>query len=137
MSLACGYYAVSFEGKTLILILHLNNHPMARQAGDIKISGTLDNLTFYKDGDHWLVRKKTSLDKKRVMKDPAFERSRKAMVEFGTVSKFCSQVYHQLLPKKKKGKGIQQKMTGRARTLFLEGNEEEKVVEILLKEFGK
>ena len=71
------------------------------------------------------------------MKDPAFERSRKAMVEFGTVSKFCSRVYQQLLPKKKKGKGIQQKMTGRARTLFLEGNEEEKVVEILLKEFGK
>ena len=108
---------------------------MAKQMGDILISGTLDNLTFYRDGDQYLIRKKTSLTKKRVMKDPAFERSRQAMAEFGLVSKFCARLYRQL-PKNKRGKGIQQKMTGRARTLFLEGNDEEKVREVLMREFG-
>ena len=58
VSLTCGFYVVRFEGKILILVQHLNNDPMARQAGDIKISGTLDNLTFYKDGTiSWLERK--------------------------------------------------------------------------------
>ena len=108
---------------------------MAKQMGDILISGTLDNLTFYKDGDQYLIRKKTSLTKKRVMKDPAFARSRQAMAEFGVASRFCAAIYR-LLPKKKKGKGIQQKMTGRARALFLEGHDEEKVREVLMREFG-
>jgi hypothetical protein len=108
---------------------------MARQLGPVKVNGSLDNLTFYKMDGEYFARKKTSLNKKRVMKDAAFENSRKAMVEFGVVSKFFARVYQQL-PKQCKGQGIQQKMTGRARSLFLEGCDEEKVVELLLKEFG-
>ncbi len=109
---------------------------MARQIGPIKVSGTLDDLTFYKMDGEYLARKKTSLNKKRVMKDAAFENSRKAMVEFGVVSKFCARLYRQL-PKQYRGKGIQQRMTGKARNLFLEGYDENTVAELLLKEFGE
>jgi hypothetical protein len=56
---------------------------MARQSGPIPIEGTLGDLIFYKTIHGHLVRRKGSLDKERVMSDPAFERSRAAGSEFG------------------------------------------------------
>lgn len=56
---------------------------MARQSGPIPIEGTLGDLIFYKTIHGHLVRRKGSLDKQRVMSDPAFERSRAAGSEFG------------------------------------------------------
>jgi hypothetical protein len=107
---------------------------MAKQAGIIKLSGTLDDVTFYEtEGGHY-ARRKTSLDKKRVMEDAAFENSRKSMEAFGVVSKFCSAIYHRM-PVDCKGWGIQQKMTGRARELFLEGKTDEEVRNLLLQEY--
>lgn len=55
---------------------------MARQIGKHQISGTLGNLTFYKSQHGMLVRKKTSLDAKRVAKDPCFKRTRENAGEF-------------------------------------------------------
>jgi hypothetical protein len=61
---------------------------MAKQSGIIPISGTLGQLTFYKgwSGEN-LVRRKTSLDRARLLNDPAFERTREHMSEFGRASK--------------------------------------------------
>ena len=66
-----------------ILSLPDQQHLMARQSGPIPIEGTLGDLIFYKTIHGHLVRRKGSLDKKRVMNDPAFERSRAAGSEFG------------------------------------------------------
>lgn len=55
---------------------------MAKNDGIIKIQGTLDNLTFYKSRDGNLVRTKGGISKKRIMKDPAFARTRENLSEF-------------------------------------------------------
>ncbi|WP_121665499.1 hypothetical protein [Mesonia aquimarina] len=56
---------------------------MARLKGIIKLEGTLDNLTFYKGEDGYLVRTKGGVSKDRIMNDPAFVRTRENGFEFG------------------------------------------------------
>lgn len=56
---------------------------MARLRGLIKLEGTLDNLTFYKSKDGYLVRTKGGISKERMANDPAFERTRENGSEFG------------------------------------------------------
>src|SRR4051812_41814677 len=60
---------------------------MPKQKGAQKLVGTFDDITYYKSKNGgWLARKKTSLNKKRVRTDPAFEGSRGASSEFGRAS---------------------------------------------------
>ncbi len=68
-----------FMFTTLVTIKLLT---MAKSDGIIKIQGTLDNMTFYKSRDGDLVRKKGGISKKRMMKDPAFARTRENLSEF-------------------------------------------------------
>ncbi len=56
---------------------------MAKLKGIIKIEGTLDNLTFYKGKEGYLVRTKGGVSKDRILNDPAFERTRENGSEFG------------------------------------------------------
>jgi hypothetical protein len=49
---------------------------MARQKGILKIEGSLDDITFYKKGDSFLVRNKGGISKQRIANDPAFARTR-------------------------------------------------------------
>ncbi len=107
---------------------------MARQIGT-QLTGTMGGITYYKMDGIYYARAHTSLDKKKVMKDKAFERSRVRMKDFGAASRWCSPIYRQL-PKSCKGQGVHQKMTGRAHRLFLEGKSGEEVRELLLKVFG-
>ncbi|MEP7238247.1 MAG: hypothetical protein ABI685_10295 [Ferruginibacter sp.] len=77
---------------------------MAKQAGPIFISGTLGGITFYKRKGVWVARKKTSLNKKRVSTDPAFEASRRASAGFGHAATLAKKIYWQL-PVQKRGRG--------------------------------
>jgi len=56
---------------------------MPKQGSFIKIEGTLDDITFYKSKDGYLVRKKGGVSKKRINNDPAFARTRENGKEFG------------------------------------------------------
>src|SRR5438093_832758 len=56
---------------------------MSKQSGLVKLEGTLEAITFYRSRDGYIARMKSSLDKKRVKRDPAFAASRKASAEFG------------------------------------------------------
>jgi hypothetical protein len=99
---------------------------MPRQKGPLKIKGTIDGLTYYEmDGNH-LVRRKTSLNKKRVSTDPAFTNSRKASAVFAQASVIASSVYH-TLPSAKRKHGVIGKLTGMANKLLREGKSEEEV----------
>ncbi len=60
---------------------------MAKQTGFLKISGTLDNVTFYRTKDGSLVKMKSSLSKARIAKDPKFARTRENGAEFGNSAK--------------------------------------------------
>ena len=56
---------------------------MARQIGPTPLSGQIGGIIYYKSGSEYLAKGRSSLNKKRVKSDPAFEGSRKASVAFG------------------------------------------------------
>ncbi|MDN3724442.1 hypothetical protein QRD02_08605 [Aequorivita sp. SDUM287046] len=56
---------------------------MARNTSFIKIEGTLEGLTFYKQDGKNLVRSAGGVSKDRIMTDPKYKRTRENMMEFG------------------------------------------------------
>lgn len=69
-------------------IIHLLNiFIMGKLSSFIKLEGTLNDLTFYKGQDGYLVRTKGGIPKKRIMNDPAFARTRENISEFGSNAK--------------------------------------------------
>jgi hypothetical protein len=63
---------------------------MAFQVGEVKISGTIDDLSFYKSVFGWLVRRKGGPTRKQFKSSPAFERSRENSSEFTRCSQAAS-----------------------------------------------
>ena len=60
---------------------------MAKQVGVFPIEGTLDNITFLKTKDGYIVKKKTVISAERIASDPAFARTRENNAEFGRAGK--------------------------------------------------
>lgn len=60
---------------------------MARQGGILKVKGKLDDLSFYKSSDGYLVRMKGGVSGDRIANDPAFQRTRENGAEFGMSAK--------------------------------------------------
>ncbi len=65
---------------------------MAFQMGDIKISGTIDELSFYKSVFGWLVRRKGGPTRKHFKTSPSFARSRDNSSEFTLCSQAASAI---------------------------------------------
>ena len=59
---------------------------MAKLRSLIKLEGTMDEMTFYKSADGYLVRTKGGVSKNRIMNDPAFARTRENGKEFGSIA---------------------------------------------------
>jgi len=55
---------------------------MAKQRGIFKAEGTIDEITFYKSKDGYLIRQKGGVSAERIASDPAFERTRENQKEF-------------------------------------------------------
>jgi hypothetical protein len=77
-----------------LYLINLNFFIMARQSGIFKIEGTLDNVTFYRDGDSFRVRRKGGVSRQRVLNDPAFRRTRENIKEFANVSRCNALLRH-------------------------------------------
>lgn len=84
---------------------------MAKQIGKIKITGTIDELVFYKMSGEYYVRMKSSLNGKRVKKDPAFRKTMKYAKLLGQASQLASKLY-KALPVKERGIKVFRKITG-------------------------
>ena len=69
---------------------------MAKQAGDIIIIGTIDDITFYVMEGKGYARKKSRLTGKRVKKDPKFKRTMQSAHRLGRGSQLASKVYRSL-----------------------------------------
>ena len=93
---------------------------MAKQDGLIKITGTIDDITFYKMGDQYYARMKSSLTGKRFWKDKAFEGSRRSATALGQASRLASLLYR-TLPKEQKGRPVFQELTGKIKFMILDG----------------
>src|SRR5690554_6127771 len=55
---------------------------MAKQAGIIKLKGTIDDIAFYKTADGHLARAKGGIDRDKILNSPAFARTRENNAEF-------------------------------------------------------
>lgn len=108
---------------------------MAKQAGPLYLTGTIDDITFYKMEGEYYARKKSSLTGKQFRTDPRFARSRKSAASFGAASELASDIYWQL-PKAQRGKGVVNKLTGKVGKLLREGKTPEEVTTILLQQRG-
>jgi hypothetical protein len=60
---------------------------MAKQRGMFKVEGTVDEVTFYKSKDGFLIRQKGGVSADRIATDPAFARTRENQQEFARAGK--------------------------------------------------
>lgn len=81
---------------------------MAKQAGYIKLEGTIGDLTFYKNREgNFIARRKGGVTKKRLLTDPKFQRTRENMQEFSkaaTAAKFLKNAFREIELKSNGGK---------------------------------
>lgn len=56
---------------------------MAKQKGIVKLRGSINGITFYKTQDGYLARESGGVDRNRIAKDPAYQRTRENASEFG------------------------------------------------------
>lgn len=81
---------------------------MAKQAGYIKLEGTIGDLTFYKNRDgNFIARRKGGVSKNRLLTDPKFQRTRENMQEFSkaaTAAKFLKNSFREIELKSNGGK---------------------------------
>src|ERR1019366_6875840 len=103
---------------------------MAKQVGDIKIIGCIDNIQFYKMDGKYYARMKSSLTGKRVKQDKAFALTMVYASMLGMASKIASSVYR-LIPKKTREHRYFRKLTGKANRLLKEGISVQEVYEQL------
>lgn len=71
---------------------------MAKQKGIIKLEGTIGDITFYKSGDGYLAKENVTVTANRIATDPAFQRTRENMAEFGRAGKACKLLRNAVRP---------------------------------------
>jgi hypothetical protein len=60
---------------------------MAKQKNMYKLRGTIEDMTFYKRNGKYFAKTKSEIDKQKILTDPAFQRTRENMAEFGFAGK--------------------------------------------------
>jgi len=60
---------------------------MAKQSGLVQFEGSIGNITFFKTNDGFKARQKGGVNMARMLKDPAFVRTRENWAEFGRAGK--------------------------------------------------
>lgn len=99
---------------------------MAKQVGIMKITGTIDDITFYKMGGIYYARMKSCLTGKRFWKDKAFEGSRKSALALGQASRLASKLY-KTFTIEVKSRSLFCKLTGEIKLLIKTGHTEEEI----------
>jgi hypothetical protein len=103
---------------------------MAKQAGPLKISGTIGDICFYRLHEEHYARTKSSLSGKRVKHDPVFKETMKYAALLACASKIASVIYKRL-PQGEKSRKKYQSMTGQAMRLLKEKMNIETIIEVL------
>lgn len=93
---------------------------MAKQTGDIRITGTVEGLCFYRMEGGYYVRRKSTLTGRRFRTEAAFAGSRRSAGLLASASSLASQLYRQL-PTDRKARKVFQTLTGEVRELLAKG----------------
>jgi hypothetical protein len=102
---------------------------MPKQIG-IKIIGTFHDITFYRVKDNFLVKNKSSLNAKRIKKDPSFRVFRERSAQFAEAAQIASRIYR-LYPKGKRKSGVFQKICAKVYKHLLEGKTEQEIRQLI------
>jgi ribosomal protein L13 len=105
---------------------------MAKQAGIIKIKGTIDGICFYKLDGNYYARTKSSLDSKRVKTSKPFRETMRYARLFAKASVIGSTIYR-MLPKDKRSRNVYQQLTGKAMKMLKDDLSEKEVIKKLKK----
>jgi hypothetical protein len=92
---------------------------MAQQCGILTITGTIGAICFYRMADQYYARQKSSLDGKRVKKDPAFKETMRYAGLMAEASVTAS-AFYRLLPVEKRKRRNFQLLTGKVLQLLKE-----------------
>jgi hypothetical protein len=104
---------------------------MAKQAGEYRFIGTVDELCFYKMNGVYYVRLKSSLTGKRFWRDKAFEGSRRSASRFGEGNRLASLVF-KLVREEKRSNRLFPFLRTKAIALLKDGRCSEEVVQLLM-----
>src|SRR5688572_8370842 len=99
---------------------------MAKQVGDIKIIGTIDDICYYRLQGEYCALQKSSLTGDRFWTAPVFAGSRRSCCMLGRASSLASRLYR-TLPKGRKGRAVFQHITGRIKLLLKAGWDEAQI----------
>ena len=108
---------------------------MAKQTGDIFITGTLGNVTFYKMNGRYYLKTVSAHSRKRILSDPCFAKTRRNAASFGSAQKMASFVYRLVPSEDRDRKKVWYPLRNRAQELVRSEMKQEEVVEILINEF--
>ena len=107
---------------------------MAQQKGIIKASGTLGGITFFQLHGKYYLRKKTSLNKERILKDPAYALFRLHASLHGTSASIAKPLYW-LLPQNKRKHHVFGKLTAFVKALLKQGKTLHDIITAFKKEY--
>lgn len=103
---------------------------MSKQQGPVYHTGTINGICYYRLNGRYYARRKSTLSRKRVKRDPVFALTRKYAELLGQASRIAAGVYR-LLPRDKKKLTLYRAMTGRAVALLKRGMQEAAIKEQL------
>lgn len=103
---------------------------MSRQKGPVYITGTSNGICYYKLNGQYYARRKSTLSRRRVKRDPRFALTRKYAALLGEASRIAAGVYR-LLPRGQKTLPLYRAMTGQAMGMLKRGAGEEAIREHL------
>ena len=107
---------------------------MAKQAGAVKFVGTIDMLTGYEmNGQHY-VRRKSSLNRKRIRRDYRFRNTRRNAAQFGKAQGLAKLIYCQL-EREFRALKTWYRIRNRAQELVRKDLPDKEIKDILEKEF--
>lgn len=103
---------------------------MAKQKGPVFFTGCSGGICFYRMDGQYYQRRKSSLSRKRVKRDPAFSRTMHYAGLLGNASRLAADVYR-VLPRVQKKHALYRQLTGEAMQLLKKGMEASAVTEQL------
>jgi hypothetical protein len=103
---------------------------MVKQVGDIKLTGTVQDITFYGMEGQYYARRKSSLKGTRVTKDPRFKRTMQGAHRLAKGSQLAANLYR-TLPRAEQVYALFKELRSLAIRALKAGKSEEEVLKLL------
>jgi hypothetical protein len=106
---------------------------MAKQAGPVFFTGTIDGLIFYElNGQYYVRRLGKYKNKKQMRRSPKYERTMKNADQFGEAAALSKWIYYDHMPREARKHGAFGRLTGVAYRLIQEGRSKEEITAMLI-----